>query len=36
VGPPSDVQRHPDVIRAYLGQEHASAAPDPQRSTEPA
>ena len=36
VGPPSDVQRHPDVIRAYLGQEHASATPDPQPSTEPA
>ena len=26
VGPPAQVQRHPDVIRAYLGQEHATAA----------
>jgi branched-chain amino acid transport system ATP-binding protein len=36
VGAPSEVQRHPDVIRAYLGQEHASAAADPEHSTEPA
>jgi branched-chain amino acid transport system ATP-binding protein len=24
VGPPAEVQRHPDVIRAYLGEEHGS------------
>jgi branched-chain amino acid transport system ATP-binding protein len=36
VGPPAEVQRHPDVIRAYLGQEHASAAPDAEHSAEPA
>ena len=22
-GPPAEIQRHPDVIRAYLGERHA-------------
>jgi branched-chain amino acid transport system ATP-binding protein len=26
VGPPAEVQRHPDVLRAYLGEEHATRA----------
>jgi branched-chain amino acid transport system ATP-binding protein len=29
IGPPSAVQRHPDVIRAYLGQEHATRSQTP-------
>lgn len=24
VGPPTEVQRHPDVLRAYLGEEHGA------------
>ena len=24
-GPPTEIQRHPDVIRAYLGERHARA-----------
>jgi branched-chain amino acid transport system ATP-binding protein len=29
VGPPADVQRHPDVLRAYLGEEHATRTGEP-------
>jgi branched-chain amino acid transport system ATP-binding protein len=29
VGPPAEVQQHPDVLRAYLGEEHATRAVQP-------
>jgi len=35
VGAPSMVQRHPDVISAYLGQEHATRRPVPASDTAP-
>jgi branched-chain amino acid transport system ATP-binding protein len=36
VGAPADVQRHPDVVRAYLGEEHATDLSDEDARAQPA